>query len=347
MNENTIGKRIQALRKERGMTQKQLADAVGVTPQAVSKWETDESCPDITALPLLAGTLGVSVDTLLSGAESASGPVLEGVVRDADEAASSKKEKPYTWVWNAGKVSGIIFGVFILLAGVLLILTKTKPEWFGEIGFWDIIWPSAIIFVGLAGCVSRDISGFSLGIVAVGVLFLLKNLGVIEGSVWPIAIAIVLILVGVTTILRQFFKKNKKMKVTRDGKVVYGDGREGKFRSDYNEEGGYVKYNGSFGDDYITCGSDVFTGGEINTSFGDFDIDLKDVREFTDGAELKATVSFGDLTVHLPKTVRVDLDAAGSFSGKGVKGGPAADAPYVLRVKAAASFGNFSIEYED
>ncbi|MBP5194223.1 MAG: helix-turn-helix transcriptional regulator [Clostridia bacterium] len=46
MSTESMGKRIQRLRKERGLTQKQLADAVGVTPQAVSKWETDESCPD-------------------------------------------------------------------------------------------------------------------------------------------------------------------------------------------------------------------------------------------------------------------------------------------------------------
>ena len=345
MNENTIGKRIQALRKERGMTQKQLADAVGVTPQAVSKWETDESCPDITALPLLAGTLGVSTDTLLSGAESANAPVLEGVVKDAD--ASEKKEKPYTWVWNAGKISGIVFGVFILLAGVLLIFIKTKPEWFGDVSFWDIIWPSAIIFAGLAGCISRDISGFSLAITAIGVLFLLNNLGVIEGSVWPIAIAIVLILVGLTTILRQFFRKNKKS--GHDKNVVYVDGhaRSNKFRSDYNEDGGYIHYNASFGDDYITCNADPLNGGEINTSFGDFAVDLKGVRSFADGAELKANVSFGELTIHLPKHVRVDLDTAGAFSGKGVKGSPDPDAPYSLRVKSSASFGNFSVEYDD
>ena len=343
MNENTIGKRIQTLRKERGMTQKQLADAVGVTPQAVSKWETDESCPDITALPLLASTLGVSVDMLLSGADSASVPVYSGVVTDADEPA--KKDKPYIFEYNAGKIPSIIFGVFILFAGVLLILFKTNPTWFGDVGFWDLLWPAAIIFVGLGGCSSRDFSFFSLGIVVVGVLFLLKNLGLIEGSIWPIAIAIVLILIGVSTILHPLFKKRKKVPV--GGHAVYGDGHPGKARSDYSEDSGYVRYNGSFSEDHITANADVLTGGDLNASFGEFHVDLRSVREVTDGALLNANVSFGELTVHLPKHIRAELESSGAFSGKCIKGNPAPDAPYVLRIKASASFGEFSVEYDD
>ena len=63
----TIGKRIGLLRKEKGLTQEELASHMGVSPQAVSKWENDQTCPDISALPKLAGLLGVSVDELLSG----------------------------------------------------------------------------------------------------------------------------------------------------------------------------------------------------------------------------------------------------------------------------------------
>ena len=67
--ENTIGKRIAALRREKGLKQEELAQAMGVSAQAVSKWENDQSCPDISLLPKLAKYLGVSVDTLLSGEE--------------------------------------------------------------------------------------------------------------------------------------------------------------------------------------------------------------------------------------------------------------------------------------
>ena len=63
----TIGKRIALLRKEKGLTQEELATHMGVSPQAVSKWENDQTCPDISALPKLASLLGVTVDELLEG----------------------------------------------------------------------------------------------------------------------------------------------------------------------------------------------------------------------------------------------------------------------------------------
>lgn len=66
----TIGKRIALLRKEKGLTQEDLANAMGVSPQAVSKWENDQTCPDISALPKLAGLLEVTVDELLSGRDN-------------------------------------------------------------------------------------------------------------------------------------------------------------------------------------------------------------------------------------------------------------------------------------
>ena len=68
----TIGQNIARLRKKRAITQEQLAEICSVTPQAVSKWETDNSYPDVTLLKVIARTLGVSVDELLDDGE---GPV--------------------------------------------------------------------------------------------------------------------------------------------------------------------------------------------------------------------------------------------------------------------------------
>lgn len=66
MNE-TIGNRIAKYRKEKGLTQEALANLMGVSSQAVSKWETDASCPDISALPQLCKILGITTDELLTG----------------------------------------------------------------------------------------------------------------------------------------------------------------------------------------------------------------------------------------------------------------------------------------
>lgn len=65
--ETTMGNRIGMLRRQKGMKQEELAEKLGVTPQAVSKWENDQTCPDIGLLPKLARILGVSVDELLTG----------------------------------------------------------------------------------------------------------------------------------------------------------------------------------------------------------------------------------------------------------------------------------------
>lgn len=63
----TLGKRIAALRREKALTQEELAEKLGVSPQAISKWENDQTCPDISLLPLLANLFDITVDELLTG----------------------------------------------------------------------------------------------------------------------------------------------------------------------------------------------------------------------------------------------------------------------------------------
>lgn len=65
MNNQTFGATIAALRKAQGMTQLELAEKMGVTDKAVSKWERDLSFPDVSSLPKLAEIFGVSVDELM------------------------------------------------------------------------------------------------------------------------------------------------------------------------------------------------------------------------------------------------------------------------------------------
>ena len=64
---NTIGSRIAQKRKALGLTQEALASQLGISSQAVSKWENDISAPDITLLPALSKALNCTTDELLSG----------------------------------------------------------------------------------------------------------------------------------------------------------------------------------------------------------------------------------------------------------------------------------------
>ena len=66
MAHKSMGEIISTLRKEKGMTQKELAEMLNITDKAVSKWERDIACPDTMTIPKLAEILGVSVEELIN-----------------------------------------------------------------------------------------------------------------------------------------------------------------------------------------------------------------------------------------------------------------------------------------
>ncbi len=67
MERKSIGAFISALRKSNGMTQKELAEKLCVSDKAVSRWERDESAPDLYLIPVIAEIFGVTSDELLLG----------------------------------------------------------------------------------------------------------------------------------------------------------------------------------------------------------------------------------------------------------------------------------------
>lgn len=81
MTAQSFGATIAALRKQKGMTQLELARQMGVTDKAVSKWERDLSFPDVTSLPKLAEVLDTSVDELLE---------VKNVAREEPETSTAK-----------------------------------------------------------------------------------------------------------------------------------------------------------------------------------------------------------------------------------------------------------------
>ena len=67
MDQSKVGGLIFSLRKEKGLTQRELAERVGVSDKAVSKWERGQGCPDVSLLGGLSRVLGVNIEQILSG----------------------------------------------------------------------------------------------------------------------------------------------------------------------------------------------------------------------------------------------------------------------------------------
>ena len=84
MNQTTLGQRIAALRRARNLTQETLAEALGVSAPAVSKWENSVTCPDILLLPSLARLLGTTVDALLASDPAPQARLARKVIYESD-----------------------------------------------------------------------------------------------------------------------------------------------------------------------------------------------------------------------------------------------------------------------
>lgn len=91
--EMKIGSKIKTLRKKQGLTQEQLAEHIGVSFQAVSKWENDIALPDITLVPVIAHYFGVSTDELLSYNSSAKVSEIDKLVEESYRYRETDPEK--------------------------------------------------------------------------------------------------------------------------------------------------------------------------------------------------------------------------------------------------------------
>ncbi len=80
----SIGKNIKQLRRQKQVTQEQMADYLGISYQAVSKWECGSNTPDITLLPKIAEFFGISIDTLF-GYKAPDVDMLDGVIEANEE----------------------------------------------------------------------------------------------------------------------------------------------------------------------------------------------------------------------------------------------------------------------
>ncbi len=340
--EETLGKRICSGRKRLGMTQDKLAEALGVTAQAVSKWENDQSCPDIAILPKLASIFGTSVDALLGVAPAESEPVHEAEIVEPNTCEqNNKKGNSFEFHWDAGRKPRIWFAVWVLLMGLMLLYTHlNNRQWAVGPTFWDMAWPSALLLFGLSGLYPR-FSFFRLGCALFGGYSLLENLEITFLGLSPAILLIIALLLFGTSLLVDALRRPKK-----SGFSVSCDGKHPtKFNTEYSYKEDQFTSSASFGEDTHAVELPTLRHGEINCSFGELTVDLSGVEKLTDNCRIDANCSFGELTIRVPRRFRVELDRRASFASVDIQGHCDAAASDTLYLTADANFGEISIVY--
>ena len=158
MDNEKFGKFIKELRKEKGMTQKELAEKINLTDKAISKWERGLGFPDITLLNSLADVFGVSVSEILNGEKGKNENIdLEKAIKEATEAITKKKEKREKNIKKVKKIIGIISVIIFILSlllqlGYIFILKEHDYEYVIDSLMYivnEIIIISATLFIVL------------------------------------------------------------------------------------------------------------------------------------------------------------------------------------------------------
>lgn len=134
MDPKATGKIINEKRREKGLTQIQLAEILNVSNRTVSKWENGDGFPDISLLPIIAEVLGITIDELLTGNAPAS--------VNNEQKDSSKILHQYKLIYTAS----IFFGLFSAILGGV---TELYCIWAFPILFythWEIMFAAVSVF---------------------------------------------------------------------------------------------------------------------------------------------------------------------------------------------------------
>lgn len=335
----TLGKRIVAQRKRLGLTQDALAERLGVTAQAVSKWENDQSCPDITMLPKLAEVFGISTDELL-GLEKKEIHLAEVVTEEKEngmEEPNGLHVENGTWElkWDDGQKSNVGIALWVLLVGGLMLAANILRR---DVGFWDILWPSGLLLFGLFGLHPR-FSFFRLGCALFGGYFLLSNfihLVLNRGILIPIC----LLLFGLSLLFDALRKpKYGQFHVNHNGKII-------------SSSKNYCSYNGerfdcatAFGENDYLIQLSRLSGGIADVSFGELKVDLSGCDIIAEDCSIELNCSFGELEILVPRKYRTEQVTSTAFASVDTKGSPDPAAATTIHLECNVSFGEITIRY--
>lgn len=339
--EQTLGKRIIENRKRLGLTQDRLAEQLGVTAQAVSKWENNQSCPDITTLPRLAEIFGITTDELL-GIEPPRKVHQAELITEKDEPNGLNIENG-TWEfkYDGGRKSGVGLALWVLLVGGLLLISNLL-HW--AAGLWEIAWPSALLLYGLWGLWPR-FSLFRLSCSLFGGYNLLSNLGLLPYHLGKELLVPVLLLMFGLSLLANALKKDPKSsyQLSHNGQVIHDSSR--KFMTSCSVEGETFECSTLFGSSRPKFEMERMSQGTIEVAFGELTVDLSGCQEIGEDCTIDANCSFGQLIILVPRKWRVEPLSSTAFASAEMIGDPAPDAKYLIRIQSEVSFGEVKIQY--
>lgn len=334
MNNKSMGDRIKFHRKRLGLTQEQLAERMGVSAQAVSKWENNLSCPDISILPELAEVFGITVDALL-GKEST--PPVHAAELVEEE------EKGFTFHWDGMKgnaqLGSILFALYVLTVGALLLvnnLCQLSPSW------WTIVWTTALIYIGVSGMIGK-FSFFCLVMSLAGVYFLLSAYELFSFRLgWGVVIPVFLLIWGLSLFFDHFLGRSRRKRTYREAVRRHGK----KMHHEYSCEGGYLDCDLSFGEYRVAVVTPLLKGGNIDSCFGDFTVDFSACEAIAPGCRISVDNSFGRLTLLVPEKYAVSFNHDENFAaGVEVKGAPMQEPEATMSLDSDTSFGTLQIRY--
>ena len=145
MDQEKIGVFIQTLRKEKGLTQKELAEQVGVSDKTISKWENGNGIPDTMSLPLLCESLGVRVSELLAGETL---PLEVYSEKTEETIVNLLKEGEYM---RKGRWVHLVLGIIALALGFSMIFMDSFMGGMSAGWFYDPVTIISMLLICVAG----------------------------------------------------------------------------------------------------------------------------------------------------------------------------------------------------
>lgn len=335
--EETLGKRIAIRRKALGMTQDTLAEQLGITAQAVSKWENEQSCPDITMLPKLAEIFACTTDELLGIPPKEIPPVQESVTKPKAETTESNSS-PILRKTIATPGAALGFWLFLTGGVALVDALRLPPYDLADIGLVHIAACCGFFAFGLFS-LFRRFSLLRLGCTLAGGAFIFNLLT--EPSIadmdWYVPLLAGITLFGLDMVLNALSVRKQI--------VPKGHWGPSGIKNSFEADAGAFVCETAFGEDRHLITMPVLCRGQAVVSFGSLTLDLTACEAFAQECRLELHSSFGELTVLVPRSCRVETSVHTAFAACDIFGTPDTETYEQIYVNGNAGFGHITIRY--